>query len=177
MFLKPFITFAIVILVLSPTFTYSTVDISGDCNDESCCFQLAHQVCNDHHSRCASIFLNNKSGYNMSLVANNLEDGRWLTSKDYIVDNSVNIKCEPHSLSENESETISSVTSHFLGGVKGYVSFKIADNLKSEFTISWKVPTIGPPLYEFNFLNNLSYHHYDVIKEIAFEDTVYQIAI
>ncbi|CAB4383906.1 unnamed protein product [Rhizophagus irregularis] len=188
MFQKLLIIFAIVILILSPTFTYSAndiikYDISGSsfyCQDgtsRSCCSQLAHRVSSDHHSRCASIVLTNKSGYNMDLVAKNLEDGRWLTSEDYVGGNSVNINCEPHSLLDNESETISSVTGRFLGGLTGYVSFKINDDMTNEFTISWKVPTIGSPQYEFNFLNDTSNQHYDVKMDNVFENTVYQITI
>src|SRR5205814_1859369 len=96
-----------------------------------CCSQLAHQVSSNNHTRRASIILTNNSGYNMTLPAQNLEEGRWITSKDYDGDSSININCHPRSLIVNESETISSVSSRFLGGVKGYVSFNIHDNMKS----------------------------------------------
>ncbi|CAB4407852.1 unnamed protein product [Rhizophagus irregularis] len=174
------IIFAIAILVLSPTFTHSADNSTFSCQDgtsQSCCSQLAHRVSSEHNSRCASIVLTNKSGYNMDSTNKNLEDGRWLISTDYFGANSVNITCEPHSFLDNESETISSVTSHALGGLKGYVSFKINDSRTSEFTISWKVPTIGPPQYEFNFLNDLSNQYYIVNNNKTFEDTVYQITI
>ncbi|PKC17442.1 hypothetical protein RhiirA5_368992 [Rhizophagus irregularis] len=180
---NPLIIFAIVILVvlvLSPTFTYSEDNSSFSCQDgtsQSCCSQLAHRVSSEHNSRCASIVLTNESGYNMDSTNKNLEDGRWLTSTDYFGANSVNITCEPRSLLDNESETISSVTSHVFGGLKGYFSFKINDSMTSEFTISWKVPTIGSPQYEFNFLNDLSNQYYIVNNNKTFEDTVYQITI
>src|SRR6266480_4824879 len=184
MFQKPFIIFTIVILVLSPTSIYSAYDlikkdisaaegqnISFYCKNgtsQLCCSQLAHRVSSDNHSRCASIVLTNDSGYNMTLVAKNLEDGRWITSDDYGGGNGININCQPRSLLVNESETISSVSSHFFGGVKGYVSYNIHDNMTSKFTISWKVPTIGSPQYD---LNGLSSHDYEVKDSKTFEDT------
>ena len=115
----------------------------------------------------------------MDLDVNNLEDGRWITSKDYEdYGNNIDIvDCQPRSLLVGESETISSVTSHFGGGVKGYVSFIINDDTSSIFTISWEVPTIGPPKYEFNFLDKSSNHKYDVIETSSFDDTVYQVTI
>src|SRR5581483_11161872 len=169
MFQNPFIIFAIVILVLSSTFTYSAhnvikndIHISEEQNisfycqngtSQTCCSQLAHRVSNDNHSRCISIVLKNNSGYNMTLEAINLEDGRWINSQDYGGSKTVNINCQPRSLPVNETETFSSVTSHFLGGLAGYVSFIIHDNMMSKFTISWKVPLIGSSQYEVNFLN------------------------
>src|SRR5581483_3249823 len=48
----------------------------------------------------------------------------------------------------------------------------------SKFNISWKVPTIGSPEYEFSFFNESSYFKkYDVIKNNAFDDTVFQVTI
>ncbi|CAG8666728.1 7844_t:CDS:2 [Rhizophagus irregularis] len=99
----------------------------------------------------------------MTLEVENLEDGRWLTQEDYVHyvgANSTNINCQPRNLTDNENETISSVTSHFLGGVKGFASFLIHDDMTSKLNISWEVPTIGTPQYEFNFLGELSYQHY-----------------
>jgi hypothetical protein len=190
MFQKPLIIFAIVILVLSPTSTYSANDVIKNdisegqnfyCQDgtsESCCSQLAHRISDAHLSHCASIVLTNNSGYNMTLEVVNLEDGRWLKSEDYGVNNNnISINCEPRPLPDNDSETISSVTSHFLGGIKGYVSFNIHDNITSKFTVSWKVPTVGSPQYEFYFLNIFSNQLYDVTKKSTFGNTVYQITI
>src|SRR5437763_111693 len=171
MFQKPFIIFVIVNLVLSPTSTYSAYDLirkdtsegntSFYCQDgtsQLCCSQLAHRVSNDNHSRSASIVLTNNSGYNMTLVAQNLEEGRWITSKDYGGGNSININCQPRSLLlVYESETISSVSSRFLGGVKGHVSYKIHDNMTSKFIISWNVPLIGSPQYDLSGLSNNDY--------------------
>ncbi|CAB4485877.1 hypothetical protein RhiirA5_405827 [Rhizophagus irregularis] len=116
----------------------------------------------------------------MTLEVENLEDGRWLTQEDYVHyvgANSTNINCQPRNLTDNENETISSVTSHFLGGVKGFASFLIHDDMTSKLNISWEVPTIGTPQYEFNFLGELSYQHYVVNKNKTFDDTVYQIII
>src|SRR5436190_526367 len=48
----------------------------------TCCPLLAHKIASEHRSRCASIMLDNNSGYNMSLVFASLEDGRWVTSDD-----------------------------------------------------------------------------------------------
>ena len=192
MFQKPFIIFAIVILVLSPTSTYSAYDlikkdisegqnISFYCQSgtsQHCCSQLAHRVSSDHHSRCASIVLMNNSGHNIDLDVVNLEDGRWIVSGDYSGGNDININCQPRSLLDGESETISSVTSHFVGGITGYVNFIIKDDTSSKFNISWKVPTIGSPEYEFSFFNESSYFKkYDVIKNNAFDDTVFQVTI
>ncbi|RIA95484.1 hypothetical protein C1645_816560 [Glomus cerebriforme] len=139
-----------------------------------CCYQLAHRVSSDNHSRCASIVLKNNSGYRMNLEAQNLEDGRWITSEDYKGGNNISINCQPRSLLNNESETISSVTGRFIGGLTGYVSFNILDNMTSNFTISWKVPLFGSPQYD---LNGLSEHDYEVIKNSTFEDTVYIVTI
>jgi hypothetical protein len=178
MFQQLLIIFAIVILVLLPTTTYSAGSFycqSG--SSQSCCVQLAHRVSNDYNSRCASIILTNNSGYSMTLEVGNLEDGRWLTSEDYSGENGININCEPHSLGDDESETISSVTSHFLGGSKGYVIFNIHDNTTSSFTISWNAPFIGSSEYNFNFYNESSYNDYDVTNSSEFENTVYKIKI
>jgi ABC-type antimicrobial peptide transport system permease subunit len=183
MFQKLHIIFAIVILVLlPPTSIHSASNENFYCQDgtsQSCCTQLAHKVSSDNNSRCASIVLINNSGYNMTLGAKNLEDGRWLTSKDYVGDNSIDIDCQPHPLLVNESETISSVTSHFFGGIKGYVIFNINDNmLISNFTISWKVPAFfGSPEYDFGFHDISSYDDYNVDKNSEFENTVYKITI
>ncbi|RIA86945.1 hypothetical protein C1645_778420 [Glomus cerebriforme] len=154
-------------------------DMNFFCQDgtsTSCCPPLAHRVASKHHSRCASIILNNKSGYNMSLSTINLEDGRWVTSKDDD-DGYIEINCEPHSLLNGESEAMSSVTSHFLGGVKGYVIFTMDDDISSNFIISWEVPTIGSPGYFFNFLDKPSRNKYVVKYENSFGNTVFQVTI
>ncbi|CAB4383907.1 unnamed protein product [Rhizophagus irregularis] len=149
MFRKQLIILAIVILVLSPTFTYSADDvikndISGGqditfyCQDgtsQSCCSQLAHRISSDHLSRCASIVLINHSGYNMTLEVENLEDVTQEDYVHYVGANSTNINCQPRNLTDNENETISSVTSHFLGGVKGFASFLIHDDMTSKLNL------------------------------------------
>ena len=182
MFQKSLIIFAIIILVLSPTPTYSATDESFYCQtpgtSSDCCFQLAHRVSTGHNSHRASIVLTNNSGYNMTLGVKNLEDGRWVTSEDYGGNNSIIIDCQPRSLLDNESETISSVTSHFFGGLTGYVTFNIHDNMSSTFTITWKVPAMfGSPQYEFNFFNESSYNDYEVTNSTTFENTVYQVTM
>src|SRR5688572_17084885 len=113
---QSFIIFTIVILVLSQTSTYSAYDLitrkdtsegntSFYCQDgtsQICCSQLAHKVSSDNHSKCASIVITNNSGYNMTLVAQNLEEGRWITTKDYGGGgNNININCQPRSLPVN----------------------------------------------------------------------------
>lgn len=183
----------IIILVFLSTFTYSApynnttehdneYDIIGQndnfiCLSESslfCCPQLAHRVASKYHSRCASIVLINKSGYNMALDIINLEDGRWVTSDDY---DGIDINCEPHSLLNDESEAISSVTSHFLGGISSTVFFTIDDDISSSFVISWKVPTIGSPKYLIEFLGESSRDKYNIITQQTFGSTVLQIEI
>src|SRR5581483_3437546 len=153
MFRKSFVNVIIIlVLVLSPTFTYSAhniikKDVTEEQNinfycqsgtSQSCCSQIAHRVSSDNHSRCASIVLMNNSGHNIDLDVVNLEDGRWIASGDYSGGNNINLNCQPRSLLDGESETISSVTSHFGGGITGYVNFIIKDDTSSKFNISWK---------------------------------------
>jgi hypothetical protein len=189
MFRRPIINFVIIVLVLSSISTYSAQDdIPGEnvslyCQNgtsQDCCSHLAYRVAKDNHSRCASIALINNSGHDITLDGKDIEDGRWVKSEDYAVygiNGSVN--CQPRSLPDGESETISSVTNRFLGGLTGYAFFVINDNMKSKFEISWKVPTIdvNPPEYKFSFTTKPSNDKYDVDKEKSFEDTVYQITI
>src|SRR6266540_1769536 len=154
-----------IILLLSSRFTYSTPLIERDigpfyCDDETnikCCPFLAHRVASQYHSRAASFILINNSGYNMTLSNVNIEDGRWVTSKDY--DKSINVKCDPSNgtIVPGQSEVFASVTSHFLGGLKGYVSFTIHDKISSNFTISWDVGTLRSPKYFFNELSKKKY--------------------
>jgi hypothetical protein len=180
------------ILILS-TFTYSVpsdtfehIDydiIKGQDNEFFCpngsniicCPLLAHRVATENHSRCASIILVNKSGYNLTLETVNLEDGRWITMNDYgqIID----INCEPHSILNGESEAISSVTSHFLGGILGLVTFTMDDDISSKIIISWDVPTIGSPGYFVNFLSETSNNKYIIKPQNTFGDTVFRIEI
>ncbi|GES99096.1 hypothetical protein GLOIN_2v1548905 [Rhizophagus clarus] len=108
-----------------------------------CCPLLAHRVATEYHSRCASIILINNSGYNLTLETVDLEDGRWITTDDY--ERIIDVNCEPHSILNGESEAISSVTSHFFGGIMGFVTFTMDDDISSQFVISWDVPTVGSP--------------------------------
>ncbi|RIB04014.1 hypothetical protein C2G38_2048790 [Gigaspora rosea] len=202
---KQFIIF-IIILILSITFTYSVSydtiendtiendtiknnttendkfekeDINFFCRNGTslnCCPHLANRIANEHYSRCASIILINNSGYNMTLNIVNLEDGRWVTSNDY-GDDSISINCEPRSLLEHESEAISSVTNHFLGGVQGYVSYIIEDDTSSQFIISWEVSPIGSNKYYFSFLDESYMQDYHVKFEYSLGDTIYQVKI
>ncbi|CAG8486892.1 30762_t:CDS:2 [Gigaspora margarita] len=112
----------------------------------------------------------------MTLNIVNLEDGRWVTSDDY-GDDSININCEPHSLLEHESEAISSVTNHFLGGVQGYVSYIIEDDMSSQFIISWEVSPIGSQKYYFSFLDESYMQDYQVNFEYSLGNTIYQVKI
>ncbi|CAJ0763539.1 16671_t:CDS:2, partial [Entrophospora sp. SA101] len=73
-----------------------------------CCPLLAHRIASQHHSRCATIILINNTGYNITLAASSLEDGRWVTQYDY--DGNIDINCMPHSLIDGQSEAISSVS-------------------------------------------------------------------
>ncbi|CAB4374947.1 hypothetical protein RhiirA1_446798 [Rhizophagus irregularis] len=183
----------IIILVLLSTFAYSAPynnttehnenDIIKEQDDNficlsgsniACCPQLAHHVASKYHSRCASIVLINKSGYNMVLDIINLEDGRWVTSDDY---DDIDINCEPHSLLNDESEAISSVTSHFLGGISSVVIFTIDDDISSSFFISWNVPTIGSPKYLIEFFDKSSKDKYSIITQKTFRNTVFRIEI
>ncbi|CAG8497255.1 1680_t:CDS:1 [Cetraspora pellucida] len=186
---KQFIIFAITLAFLT-TFTYSTPyetieddifeqDINFFCKNGtnlSCCPHLANRIAHKHYSRCASIILINNSGYNMTLDVVNLEDGRWVTSDDY-GDDVIDINCKPRTLSNYESEAISSVTNRLLGGVIGYVSYTIDDDMSSKFIISWEVSAIGQPRYYFSFLDKSYTHEYNVRFEQSFGDTVYQVKI
>src|SRR5439155_8068509 len=108
----------------------------------TCCPLLAHKIASEHRSRCASIMLDNNSGYNMNLGFASLEDGRWVTSDD---SGDVDIDCSPRieRLANGESLVLSSVTSHFLGGIRGYAKFSLDDDFDTTFTIHWDVPLIG----------------------------------
>ena len=187
---KSFFIIIVILFHLSTVTTYSAHELikrdtpaeqqNSYCQDggsQSCCTFLAHRVASENNSRCGSIVLNNRSGHDITLDSVNLEDGRWITSDDYSGSNGVNITCYPRQiLLDKQSETISSVTSHFLGGVSSYVSFIIDDNVPSNFTVSWKVPTaIASPEYDFRFSSN----KYNVDKETtSFEDCiVFQITI
>jgi len=70
----------------------------------------------------------------MSLVGVSLEDGRWVTSDD---SGDIDIDCRPQTrLANGEIEGFSSVTSHFLGGIRGYAAFSLDDNAFTFFTIT-----------------------------------------
>nr|CAG8563848.1 9092_t:CDS:2 [Entrophospora candida] len=101
-----------------------------------------------------------------------LEDGRWVTQYDY--DGNININCTPHSLINGQSEAISSVSSHFLGGIKGYLFFEIGDANSSNFLISWDVPTIGSPVYSSD---GLSEKKYTIKSQGSLNDTVYYVTV
>ncbi|CAJ0750026.1 22932_t:CDS:2 [Entrophospora sp. SA101] len=136
-------------------------DINFACQNGTslrCCPLLAHQISSQHHSRCATIILVNKTGYKITLTVSSLEDGRWVTQYDY--DGNININCIPHSLINGQSEAISSVSSHFLGGIKGYLFFEIGDANSSNFLISWDVPTIGSPVYSSDGLSEEKIEEY-----------------
>jgi len=182
MFTNPFI-FIIIILVFSSKFTYSVPLIERDdtlsCQgtNEICCPFLAHQVASQHNSRCASIILINKSGYNMTLNGF-LEDGNWLTPQKY---KNINRDCGPQAsnLETNQSVILSSVTSHFLGGLKGYATFTIDDKASSTFIIAWKVPTIGSPNYSIDLSSKDKdiKKKYDLTHQSILEDTVFQVTV
>ncbi|CAG8613132.1 12725_t:CDS:2 [Funneliformis caledonium] len=111
-----------------------------------CCPLLARQFASKHHSRVATIVLINNSGHDMEMVVASLESGRWITSND----NKYKISCEPqiYPLENGQAEAFSSVTSHFLGGVKGHAIFSMNDDISSNFVIFWSVPVIGSPTYD-----------------------------
>ncbi|CAG8646203.1 9056_t:CDS:2 [Paraglomus brasilianum] len=140
----------------------------------TCCPLLAHRIASEHHSRCASIVLNNKSGYNIRLVVSRLEDGRWVTSDD---SGDIDIDCSPRTdLANGESEVFSSVTSHFLGGISGYVTLIINDNVSTTFAIDWKAPSIGLGSNEYN-VDRLPTEDYDVALQHGFDDTVFEVTV
>ncbi|CAG8690892.1 1896_t:CDS:2, partial [Funneliformis mosseae] len=91
-------------------------------------------------------YSHNHIGYRIELVSASLISGRWITSND----DNYRISCEPqiYHLKNGQAEAFSSVTSSFLGGVKGFAIFYINDGKFSNFIISWSVPTIGSPKYE-----------------------------
>src|SRR6266540_1284426 len=84
--------------------------------DKSCCPLLAHRIASQHHTRAASTVLVNKSGYNVTLLASSLIDGRWITSNNH---NDIDINCKPQTdpLLNGQSQAFSSIASHFLGEV------------------------------------------------------------
>ncbi|CAJ0912744.1 9462_t:CDS:2 [Entrophospora sp. SA101] len=137
-----------------------------------CCPLLAHRIASQHHSRCATIILINNTGYNITLAASSLEDGRWVTQYDY--DGNIDINCMPHSLIDGQSEAISSVSSHFLGGIKGYLFFEIEDANSSNFLISWNVPIIGSPVYSSY---GLSEEKYTIKSQRSLSNTVYYVTV
>ncbi|PKY20219.1 hypothetical protein RhiirB3_407955 [Rhizophagus irregularis] len=89
----------------------------------------------------------------------------------------IDVNCEPRSILNGESEAISTVTSHFLGGVLGFVTFIMDDDMSSKFIISWDVPTIGFPGYYFNFMDETSKHKFAINSQNTFGDTVFRIEI
>ncbi|CAG8649399.1 5004_t:CDS:2, partial [Paraglomus brasilianum] len=138
----------------------------------ACCPILAHRIASEHHSRCASIILNNKSGYNIRLVVSSLEDGRWVTSDD---SGDIDIDCSPRTdLANGESEVFSSVTSHFLGGISGYALFIIDDKAFTTFAVKWKAPTIGP---NEHYVSGLPTENYHVALQYGFDHTVFQVTV
>nr|CAG8472912.1 6745_t:CDS:2 [Entrophospora candida] len=173
-----FINIIIIVLVFSSTSTYSALteqDIDFACQNGTslgCCPLLAHRIASQHHSRCATIILINNTGYNITLAASSLEDGRWVTQYDY--DGDIDIDCMPHSLLGGQSEAISSVSSHFLGGIKGYLFFEINDANSSNFLISWNVPIIGSPVYSSY---GLSEEMYTIKSQRSLSNTVYYVTV
>ncbi|CAG8466676.1 2614_t:CDS:2 [Paraglomus occultum] len=139
----------------------------------TCCPLLAHKIASEHSSRCASIILDNKSGYNVSLVVASLEDGRWVTSDD---SGDVDIDCSPRTgrLANGELEVLSSVTSHFLGGIRGYATFRLDDDAFNVFTIYWDAPLIGSNGYGITGLPTTKYH---VALQHDLDRTVFQVTI
>jgi len=138
----------------------------------TCCPLLAHRIASEHHSRCASIMLNNKSGYNIRLVVSSLEDGRWVTSDD---SGDIDVDCSPRTdLANGESEVFSSVTSHFLGGIRGYATFIINDEVSTTFTIDWMAPLIGP---NEHYVSGLPTENYHVALQYGFDHTVFQVTV
>src|SRR2546421_327488 len=98
--------------------------------NRACCPLLAHRIASKHHSRRVTIVINNKSGHTIFFDGASLESGRWVTSGDDI---DIGINCEPpiNPLKDGKSEAFSAVTSHFLGGVKGFASFSMDDDTLS----------------------------------------------
>ena len=139
----------------------------------TCCPILAHRIASKHHSRCASIILNNKSGYNIRLVSAILKDGRWVTSND----NPYGIDCSPWTnLANGGSEVFSSITSHFLGGISGYALFLIDDKAFTTFAVKWKAPTIGSKKYYVDGWPGKNYHVAGYsLSQAVFEVTVTQV--
>ncbi|CAG8638427.1 10065_t:CDS:1 [Funneliformis mosseae] len=138
-----------------------------------CCPLLARQFASKHHSRVATIVLINNSGHDMEMVVASLESGRWITSND----NKYKISCEPqiYPLANGQAEAFSSVTSHFLGGVKGHAIFSMNDDISSNFVIFWSVPVIGSPTYDIYGLD-LS-DNYNIFLENDLGNTVFRVTV
>ena len=125
------------ILVLLPTFIYSAPLVIQDidnfyCSNGTnpnlyCCPLLAHRT----SSSSKSVILTNKSGYDMNLVAANLDYGQWIKGH--------NINCEPQTnpLANGQSEAFSSESTRY-SDMKGIVTFIIDDNISSTLIITWK---------------------------------------
>ncbi|CAG8485464.1 12100_t:CDS:1 [Funneliformis mosseae] len=178
----PIINILIILVILSTTINSNLLIKRDDvesfiCTEKAnqkCCALLAYKIAHKHHSRVASIVIINKCGFNINLLEMNLNSGRWITQDDH---QNLDISCEPQTLplANGQSEIFSSITSGFLGGVKGSAQFLIDDNITStEFSISWEVPLIGSPKYELEGLPTKKYYNeskYDI------EDTVYKVTV
>jgi len=175
--------FIIIIILVHFSFTSSAQDSNLYCQDgksQNCCSFLAHRVANQHSSKCGTVVLTNNSGKEIILDAVSPDDGRWINSTDYDGGNGINITCYPRNLNDNEVEAMSTVTSRFLGRVDARVSFNIDDSIKSNFIITWKVPTIfASPEVDFNFQDSSSYDKYEVKNETkSFEGcAVFEVTI
>ncbi|CAG8629637.1 2021_t:CDS:2 [Funneliformis mosseae] len=77
--------------------------------------------------------------------------------------NHIGYRIELVSASLESGRGFSSVTSSFLGGVKGFAIFYINDGSFSNFIISWSVPTIGSPKYEI--LGHDLSEYYNIVLE------------
>ncbi|CAI2174695.1 4099_t:CDS:2, partial [Funneliformis geosporum] len=122
------------------------------CQDGSsaeCCPFLARKFALEHHSRVATIVLVNRSRYRIELISASLESGH--------------------------AEAYSSVTSRFLGGVKGFALYYMNDDTFTSFVISWSVPTIGSPIYEIHgpYLTE----KYIITLESDYDNTVFRVIV
>ncbi|CAG8466597.1 2610_t:CDS:1, partial [Paraglomus occultum] len=137
------------------------------------CPLLARKISSEHNSRCASIILDNKSSYNVRLVVASLEDGRWVTSDD---SGDVDIDCSPRTkrFANDELEVLSSVTSHFLGGIRGYATFHLDDDASTNFTIYWDAPLLGDNSYG---ITGLPTTKYQVALQNNLDNTVFQVTV
>ncbi|CAI2167320.1 19774_t:CDS:2 [Funneliformis geosporum] len=142
--------------------------------NQDCCALLAFKIAKNHHARVASIFIINKSGFNIKPLSNNLNKGRWIKHDDH---QNIDINCDPPTepIANGQFVSFSSITSHFFGGVEGVAYFIIDDNItNTKFSISWDVPLIGPPDYELDGLPTKKYYNE---SRNDLDKTVYQVTI